>query len=72
MTVRCLGPGIYVKDGELHIDTTELCVSVGMEPTPENEDRVGEIVLDIYREVVGHDPENVEEHHGPPPWRGQG
>lgn len=72
MTVRRIGVGLYIKGDELHVDCVEICTAMGVPATPENMAIAQSEVLAAYEDVVGHGPDEVVEHDGPPPWRGRG
>lgn len=54
--MRRIGPGIYVSDATraLHFDADELCLALGVPPTPENVKRAEAIAAQVVREHFGN------------------
>ena len=47
--VRKLSPGFYEDgSGTMHCDLVELCINVGLEPTPENQKQVEQQVVEYF------------------------
>lgn len=45
-----LGDGVYAVGDELHVDAVELCRSLGVPPTPENQDTAVRAALAVAQE----------------------
>ena len=55
--MRRVGPGMYVKDHQLHFSARELCEVMGVSYTPQNAELLKEVGREAIKEVFGIEPE---------------
>jgi hypothetical protein len=74
VSFKRLSPGIYSKDGALHIDAAEFLIANGFEPTDENAETLARMAERVVGETAAKSGKPMEfvVSEDIPPWRGQG